>query len=461
MNLVLICLDTLRADMVHHTGVDFIQTPNLDALARQSVIFDNCWVEGAPTIEMRRCLLTGKRSFPWRYDFDTKGLWPTGRGWHKIPPDQPTLAEVLFDAGYLTGMIADTYHMFKPTQNFTRGFASYEFIRGQESDNYRTGPLSAIDWKQYVKDPDNVDPAAVSVMIQHLLNFQDRREEADWNPAKIFTHAARWVEDNRENQPFFLYLDSFDPHEPWDPPETYRDLYAPDYSGKDYIYVKPAEMTDDEIRRVKALYYGEVTLCDTWIGRLLNKLDELRLLDDTIVMFTSDHGTELLDHGIWHKSAGHLHPYNTQLNWFLRVPGGPQDQRVHTLCQDQDFVPTLLSLLDVDGLEVDGHDMWPAAQGDESVGYEYVITGWANHAAVRDERWNYTVNFEDPSRHEELFDSLADPHEDNDVSADHPDVVARQRARLEQLLDRPLPATLEDKTYPSTAPCRMWVPRRF
>ena len=461
MNLVLLCLDTMRADMVRHTGVDFINTPNLDALARESVIFDNCFVEGAPTIEMRRCLLTGMRSFPWRYDYDTKGLWPTGRGWHKIPPEQPTISEILFEAGYMTGMIADTYHMFKPTQNFTRGFASYEFIRGQESDNYRTGPLDKLDWQQYVKDPENVDPERITVMIQHLLNFQDRVEEEDWTPAQIFTKAARWIEDNAGNQPFFLYLDSFDPHEPWDPPRKYRDMYAPGYKGKDYIFLKPDDMTDDEIQRCKALYYGEVTLCDTWIGHFLRKLDELKLTDDTIVMFTSDHGTELLDHGRWHKSEQHLHPYNTQLNWFLRVPGGPKDHHVEALCQDQDFMPTLLSLLDVGCPEVEGRDLSAAAVGGDPEGYEYVVTGWGNTASVRDRDWNYLVNFVDPTKQEQLFDLEADPHEDTDVAASHPEVVAKQRGRLEALLERPLPAELDDRVYPSTAPCKVWVPRQF
>ena len=85
-NLVVICLDTLRRDMIHHLGVDFIQTPNLDAFARQSIVFENAYGEGLPTIQFRRAAMTGIRSFPGRYSEDTRGLHPKGMGWHKVPP---------------------------------------------------------------------------------------------------------------------------------------------------------------------------------------------------------------------------------------------------------------------------------------------------------------------------------------------------------------------------------------
>ena len=88
MNLVVICLDTFRADMIHHVGVDFIKTPNMDALAKESIIFEKAYAEGLPTIQFRRAALTGIRSFPWRYYDDTRGLFGKGMGWHKIPAGQ-------------------------------------------------------------------------------------------------------------------------------------------------------------------------------------------------------------------------------------------------------------------------------------------------------------------------------------------------------------------------------------
>ena len=110
-----------------------------------------------PTLQIRRGLFTGMRSFPWRFNFDRRGHWHHAPGWHKIPPEQDTIAEVLLERGYLTALIADTYHMFKPTMNFSRGFAHLDFVRGQESDNWRSGDPRLIEdqLRQHVREPIN------------------------------------------------------------------------------------------------------------------------------------------------------------------------------------------------------------------------------------------------------------------------------------------------------------------
>ena len=117
-------------------------------------------------------------------------------------------------------------------------------------------------------------------------------------------------------KPFFLWIDSFDPHEPWDPPKEYADLYCPDYAGKDFIMPGAAQegagASEEELRRIEALYLGEVTFVDKCVGQLLEKLDELKLFDDTLVIFLSDHGTQLRDQGRFGKSDRELHPFNTQ-----------------------------------------------------------------------------------------------------------------------------------------------------
>ena len=125
MNLVVICVDTLRADMIGEgQKLSYVRTPHLDRLAFESVVFTRCFAEGLPTIPVRRCCFTGKRSYPWRFETANEGLQPAGHGWHPIPHEIDTLAERIHDAGFSTGLVADTYHMFKPTMNFTRGFLS-------------------------------------------------------------------------------------------------------------------------------------------------------------------------------------------------------------------------------------------------------------------------------------------------------------------------------------------------
>ncbi len=226
MNLVVICLDTFRADMIGPgKKMSHVETPHLDALASESVSFERAFGEGQPTLQMRRAFFTGRRSFPWRYNYDRRGHWHHAPGWHKIPPDQDTLAEILVQRGYMTGLVADTYHMFKPTMNYTRGFCTYEFVRGQETDNWRGGTLEMIEeqLRRHTRQP----PQSWRMLglAQYLWNQRGREREEDYQCARVFRAAVDWLDDNAANAPFFLWIDSFDPHEPWDPPTEYADRY--------------------------------------------------------------------------------------------------------------------------------------------------------------------------------------------------------------------------------------------
>lgn len=452
LNLIVIMLDTMRHDMVNHVGVDFIKTPNMDRFAQESVIYDNCFAEGLPTLPVRRAMFTGMRSFPWRFDEEPAGMWPTLRGWHRIPADQTTMAEILLDAGYTTGLVGDTLHMFKMGGNFQRGFSSYDWIRGQESDSYRTGPLDKIDLTKYSK-PDAKEQQ-LKMLTQYLLNIQDRKGEEDYFAAQVFSHAEGWLEDNQDNGPFFLWVDSFDPHEPWDPPPGYADKYAPSTGGPELIQAGAESCeTDAERERVKALYYGEVTFVDKCVGRFLDKVDALGLRDNSVVMLVTDHGTQLFEHGGLHKAGGTMFPWETKLLWFIRHPNEDRkDQHVEGFVQDQDLFPTALGLLGVEHGPVDGNDAWTLTRGASGEIRDYVITGFQDFASVRDEEWNYLIDFAKEGAKPRLFNHIADPDETKNVANEHPEVVAKQQARLEALLGQPLPAQLPDKVYETNGP---------
>ena len=150
LNVIVICCDTLRADVVDHTWEDQVHMPNLDRLRAQSTSFSRAYAEALPTVPMRRGFYTGRRSYPWKHDLEDVGSQPNMLGWHAIPSEYKTLAETLCEKGVMTGLVADLYHLFKPTMNFTRGFVSYDYIRGQEMDRVRSGPLSGIDLKPHL-----------------------------------------------------------------------------------------------------------------------------------------------------------------------------------------------------------------------------------------------------------------------------------------------------------------------
>jgi arylsulfatase A-like enzyme len=466
---------------VHHTpapGIAKVETPHLDALRRDGVSFSAAFGEAEPTIPVRRALWTGLRSFPWRFDYDTKGLWPNPRGWHKIPPEHTTLSELLLERGYKTALIGDVYHIFKSTQNFTRGFFNFEFVRGQETDNWKGGKLDLIreEAERCVRGP--LDPAKHASLVQYLQNKRHFKTEAELTGGIVVQRAMNWLKENHDDGPFMLWLESFDPHEPWDPPREYANRYYDFPKGKEGVeFIYPPEAarigTDEEKERTKALYYGEITYMDTMIGRLLNTLSDLGRLDDTVVMVTCDHGTELLDHGRFGKSADHLYAHNTQVNWIVRQPGAPgRGRTVDAFVQNHDIVPTaldLLGLLDawpgatsVDRPEWAGRSMKGLVEGDASAqGRDYVITGWGDFASVRDRDWNYVVNFERPEGSERLYDLRADPMEQKDVASDHQEEVRTRRRRLEALLGQELPPKLPDRFEQGTvAPCRAYYGSR-
>jgi len=467
LNLICICLDTFRAGLIgSNKKFSFVKTPNLDKFMKECVIFERAFGEAQPTLQMRRTLFTGRRSFPWRYNFDRRGLWHHAAGWHKIPPDQDTLAEILLQYGYYTGLISDTYHLFKPTLNFTRGFVSYEFIRGQESDNWRPGSLSMIKDRlaKYVRDPLNPPP----VLVQYLLNTMDRKSEEDYFCAKVFMKASEWLEHSLENQPFFLWVDSFDPHEPWDPPTEYADMYCPDYDGIEYILGRPPkDATPKEIERVKALYFGEVTLVDKWLGFFLEKIGDLGLWDNTIVMIVSDHGTELMDHTRFGKSPRELHPFNTRIIWLIRHPEGPKNKTIRAFVQSHDFFPTVLDLLEIPCPKVDGESVWPLVIGEKEKIRDYVITGWADwrigpaggRASVRTDEWNYIVTIDKEDKGE-LYHLPSDPEEKNNVVDEYPDIAAQLKRKIEALLGQPLPATLPELCDRALSPISIYWNRR-
>lgn len=445
MNVIVLCCDTLRADVVEHAWEDRVETPNLDHLREKSAVFTNAWGEGEPTIPMRRGFFTGMRSYPWRYHLDDRGSTPNLLGWHAIPPDQTTCAEYLVPKGVMTGLIADTYHMFKPTMNFTRGFLSYDFIRGQESDTVRTGPLSRIDMRRVLPD-DLATPEKRPGMAQYLLNVLDRKYEEDYFAPRVFRSAARWLQDNLENQPFFLWIDSFTPHEHWDPPSYFADRYFKAEGVRDFIYPQMVQghrpLTEEEIQRTKALYYGYVTFLDKWIGYFLETLDDLYLWDDTVVMFVSDHGTELMDKGKFGKSPEAMHPFNFRLNfWICHPEKSLQGKRVEAFVQNTDVTPTVLRLMGVDHEPLDGSDVMPLLTGERNSWRDEVITAWGPIVSIRNNEWNLVLHTTHPDPMPRLYHLPSDPTESVNVAASRPEVVRTLQNKVEEMLGTSLPVT--------------------
>jgi len=456
MNLLVICADTFRADYLGCYGNDWIKTPNLDALAKKSVVFTNVYAEGLPTLQCRTVFFTGHRIVPnWRVKRH-KGDWILSQqpGWHPLDDDEVVISEVLGDQGYTTALITDTLPMIQPGLNFNRGFDSWQWIRGQARDNYITGPRK------------RTSQSKLSYRERYFLNTMYIKTEEDYFVAQVMLTAARWLKNNTMNKPFFLWVDCFDPHEPWDPPDEYARMYYSKYKGSRLIFGKGSKLSnysDEEFKHVKALYAGEVTLVDKWVGYLLDIAKKLELEKDTIIVFVSDHGTILGEHGYVHKQHHLLIKPETRLPLIIFHPDREfQGERIDEFVQAQDLMPTLLSLLDVSlPSKADGKNAWKIVTGEAEKLYEYVISAFGNHISIRNKHWNYITPYIHPDikRVEsrwalpmffchQLYDLKADPKEERNVIEKKPNMVEEMRKKLIEYGIHRFPEIVKtDKSY--------------
>ena len=423
---IVVILDSLRRDQVGCYGAESIHTPVLDQLSRESVRFTNPKPEALATIQTRRAVHTGNRVFPFGDHQTPKGDAVPWAGWQANSEEAVTLSEIARNAGFHTGLITDVYHQFKPSMNFHRGFDQFRWIRGQESDRWESLHRIGSDDAAAHSYSAQHDESGRQRISRYLANVSWRRYEEDYFAPRVFADAMRFVEDNRE-QDFLLMVDCFDPHEPWDPPPWYVDRYAPGYRGTDLIwpsYGPCGELGPEQLRLIRALYAGEVTMTDRWLGIFLQHCDDLGIMDDTILIVLSDHGHSLGEHGDMGKLPRSLYPELIDIILMVRSPGGDGggttcDSFVYT----HDITPTVLAQLGLEApLPMEGKDLLAIAGGREP-GRDYAVTGFHDHVAYADSEYWY---FSDHGRaNEHLFALASDPQ-------CHTNLAAADAARCER-----------------------------
>jgi len=450
MNVVLVIFDSLRKDCVGAYGSPpwgKIRTPHFDAFAEDSLTMTRAFPESLPTLPARRAIYTGRRVYPFHNaDFRLKGDFVGAPGWGPIPEEQPTLAEMLGEAGCRTALIADVYHMFKPSKNFWRGFDQWTFLRGQETDRARSGPKLTqreID-KWLPKEMQNEH--TVSFIQQSLMNLHDRGREEDYFAPRVLREAATWLEQNQDAEKFFLTVESFDPHEPWLIPPHYRRMYQKE-EGPEQVksgYADTSALDRKLLDRTRANYSGAVTLCDRWFGFFMETMDVLGLLDNTAVVFTSDHGHSIGDRDYMGKRG---YPSGTDvvdIPLLVRFPGGANaGKKSDLLVQHHDISAAVLELADVrPSSELDGVSFLRDAVSGADGGRDHVTVGWGSAVTVITDRWwlNCKVDGSGVLLHDL---HAADPFAAN-VARENPDVVKELFAKAEKDASGGFPGWLVD-----------------
>lgn len=446
-HVVLVVFDTLRRDAVGAYGEappwGAIATPNLDAFAKDAVRFTRAYPESLPTLCARRAIYTGQRTYPFHNgDFshirgDFVGIAP---GWGPIPETQDTLAEMFTAQDFRTGLVSDLYHQFKPSKNFWRGFNQWTFVRGQETDPARSGPIPS---------PDEVDrwvPRELQVLRNEnaawgraefargwfsrsiLLNMSDRVREEQWFNAQVMQEASTWLQQNTDAERLFLTVESFDPHEPWFVPAHYRKAYD-DSDGQDQVISPYSELPDlpaSLVKRTRANYAGLVTMCDRWFGHLMETLRVTGVLDEALVIVTSDHG-----HSLWER-RGYIgkrgYPSDPETYHVPLMVRHPDRLGAGTTCdafvQHHDIAATAL---DATGLApaqpMDGRSFYRTAFEAAPAARTHVTIGWGGSVTVIDDNWwlNSKIDGSGPF----LYGAAQPGADAANVAADHPDEVRR------------------------------------
>lgn len=303
MNVILVLVDSLNKDALKaYTPNTICRSPNLDSFAAKSLVFDNHFIGSLPCMPARREISTGRKEFMWR-------------PWGPLEAFDPRLPKEVQKSGHATAIVTDHYHYWEEMANgYIEWFDTAEFIRGHECDNHKLydgGPVPAwVEKMCEFRSPQH--------MKQYYANVKDKKTDAEFFPAMTFSAAGDWLDENAAKGPFFLQVESFDVHEPFHVPEPYASMYTEGIDGNadDYNIWPPyqiyedldkfmAQTTPEELAYLKAQYYGKTTMVDKWFGKFLEKLDEHDLWSNTLVIFTTDHGHDLGDRGVFAKQYPH------------------------------------------------------------------------------------------------------------------------------------------------------------
>jgi arylsulfatase A-like enzyme len=283
--------------------------------------------------------------------------------------------------------------------------------------------------------------------VRQMAERSHYDHERDWFVAQTMLAAGDWLEAHADDD-FFLWVDTFEPHEVWDAPEHYTDRYSPSYEGIDYSF--PNYGYDDvyslaELERMTARYAAEVTLTDRWVGHLLDHLDYLGLWDDTAVILFGDHGMYLGDHGRVGKHTVDaddpwpLYDEVARLPLLVAAPWLDGGESTDALAQPADVATTVLDVTGCDTEGFYGRSWVPTLRGGTDEGWDAIHTSfysWDGPGRVDDirsritvttPRWSLSVG---PESESELFDRVTDRTQSADRAADRPEVVADLEDRL-------------------------------
>ena len=412
-NVLFIASDDLNVDMECY-GFSFVKTPNLNRLVKRATRFDRAYNQYPLCNPSRASLLTGYRP-------DVTGVYNLQKNFRENLPKAITLPQLFMNNGYYSARVGKIFHYGVPNHIGTNG------MDDSVSWNKRVNPLGR-DKKEENLLTNYTPNIPLGAAMSYLAADGSDEEQTD---GMIATEAIKLMEENKD-RPFFLAVGFFRPHCPFIAPKKYFDLYpldkipipkeaANDWNDKPEAakWVKNLNYGLDEAKRRELLraYYASITFMDAQVGKLLDALDRLKLRDNTIIVFWSDHGYNVGQHGQWQKQS--LFEHSARVPLIISVPGSTAGKTTGRTVELLDIYPTLADLCGLKSpADLQGKSLAPLLKNPDASWNKSAFTQVTRVVngqmimgrSVRTEKWRYT-EWNEGKDGIELYDHTRDPDE--------------------------------------------------
>lgn len=383
MRAIVVMYDSLNREYLTPYAPDCgIETPNFDRLAARSVRFDTCYVGSMPCMPARREMHTG------RYNF-------LHRGWGPLEPFDDSVPRMLGQAGVTTHLATDHMHYWEDGgATYHTRYGTSSLIRGQQGD----------PWKGRVADPEVGEELRIhrnGTWRQDQINRTYINGLADYPQTLTFDAGLEFISDNASEQGWFVQIETFDPHEPFDAAEEFRSRYggrSPEMAHYDWPEYQAVLEDDAVAEQVRGHYSALVSQCDASLGRVLDAMDEHDLWEDTMLIVCTDHGFLLGEHDRWGKGAPWFEE-TAHTPLFVWDPvAGAAGTSTDALVQTIDIGPTLLDHFGVDPTpRMQGRSLRETVRSSAPV-REYGLFGsFGGHVNITDGRYVYMRASANPS----------------------------------------------------------------
>lgn len=386
MKAIIVMFDSLNRHMLPNYGCDWIKAPNFKRLGEKTVTFDNSYVGSLPCMPARRELHTG------RYNF-------LHRSWGPMEPFDDSMPEILKNNGIYTHLVSDHNHYWEDGGcTYHTRYNSWEISRGQEGD----------PWKGHVKEPEIPEspystPKAFAKQLKRMgINFHKHDavnrlymdSEEKMSQAVTFQYGLEFIETNHQEDNWFLQIETFDPHEPFFASQRFRDMYPDeDYDNLDGDWppYAPVNEGEDVVTHTRKRYAALLSMCDYYLGKVLDMMDAHDMWKDTMLIVNTDHGYLLGEHGWWSK--GVMPTYNEIANtpFFVWDPSlGIKGERRKSLVQSIDIAPTLLDFFNVETPKsMEGKPLTDVIVSDSPIRETAMFGYHGGHINITDGRYMY------------------------------------------------------------------------